>query len=220
MTVTAILARAESLANVTGAGIFATAEKEGSLNAAYRDVYEEICESEDDYFATWYSFALSAMTAVSDETASYYIALPATFYRLRRLECKVGTEWYPIRKMSPNDENKRAGTPSYRLLSSNLYMLLSVSANISGFRMLYYPTPAAYTVSGGSTDIVFPPQLEPDILALQVAIDIIRKQNGDYGKLAQRRDELIARFKRAVWHRDDADSLRVANVYGTAGGVR
>lgn len=220
MTVANIVARAKSLANVSGSAIFSTTEDDGALNAGYRDVYEQIVNADDDYFVTDWAFALSGMTAVSNETGAYYIALPATFYRLRNLEYQSGNVWKSIRKYALQEVNKKMSGPEYRLKGSNLYIIMPDMGSYSNFRAWYYPTPTAYTVSAGSTDINTPPQLETDILAYQIAIDIKRKQNADYAQLQQRRDELMGRFLMGINRRDDHDAQRVANVYATTYGGR
>jgi hypothetical protein len=214
MTVTALLARAASLANVTNAKLFDTAENEGALNAAYRDVYESICNSDDDYFIQDWAFTLASMTAVSNEPGAYYIALPAVtnqFYRLRRLEYLSGSAWVPIKKFSLRDAYRDG--PAYRFKGSYLYLMGMQSSSASSFRAWYYPVPAAYTVALGTVDINTPPQLETDILAYQIAIDLKRKQNEDYSKLQQRRDELWRRFELALRNRDNNSNEHIANVY-------
>ena len=218
MTVTAILTRAATLANLTNAAFFDTAENEGALNAAYRDVYEQICSSNDDYFIQDWTFTLASMTAVSNEAGAYYIALPTVsnkFYRLRRMEYLAGSAWIPIEKFNFKDVYKSG--PSYRFKGTNLYLMGLNGSSASSFRAWYYPVPAAYTVALGTVDIDTPPQLEPDIIAYQIAIDMKRKQNEDYTKLQQRRDELWSRFEQALRHRDDFSHEHVANVYGDGG---
>jgi hypothetical protein len=221
MTVAAIITRAGTLANLSGASIFSSAEGEYALNAAYRDIYEEILQAEDDYFLTSVSFLLSALTAVTDDQNAYLYTLPTVaspFYRLRTLEYLAGTTWRPIRKQALLDEEKRAFAPSYRFQGLYLYLYLPGSGNYNKFRMTYYPAPSNYPVAPGTADIAFPPQLEPDILAYQIAIDMKRKQDADYTKLLQRRDELFRRFLMGIAHRDDAGTGHVANVYDIQGG--
>jgi hypothetical protein len=220
VTVANIVARAKSLANVTGSSVFSDTESTDSLNASYRDLYEQCVNADDDYFLTDWTFTLSSMTVVTNDPNAYTIALPATFYRLRLLEYQIGQRWRPISKASMQDEYKRATGPQYRLKGSYLLVMFPAAGGYSNFRAWYYPTPTAYSVSsGGSTDIATPPQLEVDILAYQIAIDIKRKQSADYSQLEARRNELWSRFLAAVNRRDDWDVQRVANVYATTTGA-
>ena len=166
------------------------------------------------------------MTAVATETGAYFIALPdgvlysaiAKFYRLRTLEYQSNGKWYAISKYSLQDNYKRSGSPVYRFKGSYLYIIFPESGSYSSLRAWYYPEPASYSVSGGSTDINTPPQLEVEILAYQIAIDIKRKQSSDYSQLVERRNELWDRYTKALSRRDDWGLQTIANVYKTTQG--
>jgi hypothetical protein len=230
MTVARVIARSLEIANVVGSTVLATTEQDSSINAAYRDVYEKIMDANDDYFVTDWAFTLAQMTAVSTETGAYYIALPdgalysaiAKFYRLRALEYQRDGKWYAVRKYALQDNQKRLGIPVYRFKGSNLYILFPESVAFSNLRAWYYPVPKTYAVASGTEDIVYPPQLEAEILSYQIALDIKRKQGGDiqqYQLIEKRRDELWTRYENALRHRDDWGTQTVANVYQTTSGV-
>ena len=223
MTVSNICARALSLANLTGSSLFSSTEKTDALNAAYRDVYEKICDANDDYFVTEWTWALSAMTAVTNDPGAYKILLPTTvspFYRLRKLEYQSGTSWRPVSKFSLQDEYQRSSGPQYRLQGLYLLITFPPSGSFTNFRAWYYPTPSVYDYSTfPSIDITVPPQLEVDLLAYQIAVDMKRKQGADYAQLMQRRDELWALFLDGISNRDNWDVQAVANVYRTTSGA-
>lgn len=223
MTVSAIVTRAKNLANVSGSSIFDNTELTDSLNAAYRDVYEKICDADDDFFITDWSFTLASMAAVSGDSGAYTIALPSSptaLYRLRTLEYLRGSAWRPLHKYALQDEYKRSSGPVYRFKGSYLLIYIPDPTGVSTFRAWYYPKPTAYDVAtGGSTDIATPPQLEVDLIAYQMAIDICRKAVRESAHLEARRNELWGRFLNAISRRDDFDTQRIANVYQTSWGL-
>ena len=229
MTVARVIARALEIANLVGSSVIATTEQDSSLNTAYRDVYEKIMDANDDYFVTDWTFTLSQMTAVTNESGAYYIALPdgalysaiAKFYRLRVLEYQANGRWYAIQKFALQDNYKKSGVPVYRFKGSNLLILLPDNGNFQNFRVWYYPIPIAYAVASGSVDITYPPQLEVEILSYQIALDIKRKQGGDaqqYQLIEKRRDELLDRYIKSLSHRDDFSVQTVAQAYRTSNG--
>jgi hypothetical protein len=193
-------------------------------------MYEKILDANDDYFITDWAFTLSQMTAVSNETGAYYIALPdgvlysaiAKFYRLRTLEYQKDGKWYAVRKFALQDNGKRLGVPIYRFKGTNLVIIFPDLGGYQNLRAWYYPVPTTYAVASGSVDIVYPPQLEAEILSYQIALDIKRKQGGDaqqYQLIEKRRDELWTRYENALRHRDDWGTQTIANVYQTTTGV-
>jgi len=210
MTVQAIIDRARELADINNSSFFSSSEELASINESYRDIYEQILNSDDDYFATDWAFLLAALTAVSQNTGMYTIALPNGFYRMRVLQYKSGERWPSVDKYNPQNEAE-LDNPSYRLKGSTLRLYLPSEGSYTSFRAVYFPAPTVYT--SGATDIIFPPQLEPGILAYQIAIDIKRKQNGDYSGLSERRNELWERFISAVNKRDRWQSAPIANAY-------
>lgn len=212
MTVSTIIARARDLADITGSSFFSSSEEYASLNESYRDLYEQILNAEDDYFAEEWDFLFSDLTAIDGQVFAYTLAVPADFYRLRTLQYQLNNRWPSIDKFNPINE-AQIDKASYRIIGENIKLILPMMGQYTGFRALYFPVPEEYTA--GTEDIVFPPQLEPAILAYQIAIDIKRKQDADYSKLQQRRDELWARFEGAITRRDDWQYQPAANVYRT-----
>lgn len=213
MTVATIIARARQLAEIEGAAYFSTAEEYASLNESYRDVYEKILDSDDDYFLEDWAFAMAALTPDPIQARAFTIALPVDFYRLRVLQYQSGQTFRTIYKFAPQEEPQSGVSPSYRLRGEYLKLILPALGSFTNFRGYYYPVPTVYTL--GTEDITFPPQLRPEILAYQIAIDARRKQQGDYAQLAERRDEIFAGFVEAIGKRDNWQAETVNNVYNS-----
>lgn len=213
MTVANIIARARQLADIEGSAYFSSAEEFASLNESYRDIYEQILSANDDYFIEEWDFSFIALTPDPIQNRAFTIALPVDFYRLRVLQYQSGETYRTINKFAPQEEPQAGVTPTYRLRGQNLYLVLPEMGSFNNFRALYYPIPAEYTLT--SEDINFPPQLEPGILSYQIAIDIFRKQKGDYSQVAERRGELWGRFVEAIANRDNWQYESLNNVYNT-----
>lgn len=213
MTVANIIARARQLADLTGASYYSSAEEFSSLNESYRDVYEQILGANDDYFLSTWSFAFSELTPDTIQKRSFTIALPVDFYRLRVLQYQSGETYRAIAKYAPQEEPVAGVSPTYRIRGTNLNLILPELGSFINFRGLYYPIPTTYTLT--TENINFPPQLEPAILAYQIAIDMLRKTKGDYSQLSERRGELWARFVKAIENRDNWYNESVNNVYNT-----
>lgn len=213
MTVTEIITRARELAEIEGADFFSSSEELSSLNESYRDVYEKILNSNDDYFLEEWDFDMAALTPDPIQVRAYTIDLPIDFYRLRVLQYQSGQTFRTIFKFAPQEEPQSGVSPSYRLRGEYLKLILPALGSFTNFRGYYYPVPTVYTL--GTEDITFPPQLRPEIIAYQIAIDARRKQQGDYAQLAERRDEIFAGFVEAIGKRDNWQNETVNNVYNS-----
>ena len=204
MTVADIIAAARKYTSITGSSWFDSADELRSLNRAYRDVYEKILDQNDEYFILEVTVPTSSLVAVRDHLYEY--TLPAGWYRLRSIYGIVSDGEIVLDRIDPKDTRRGAG---YRYYNGKLR--LYYAEPFTDFRIEYYPAPAEYTLT--TETIVYPPQLEPLILAYQMAIDIINQQNGDTSRYEAEYSKLWGRFSSAIGKRDDYSYPRVANVY-------
>jgi len=211
MTCQTIIDRAKDLADVAGSSFFSSTEQYASLNESYRDLYEQILNSNDDYFSKENSFLYSSLTPITLEPTGFLLTLPVDFYRLRVIQFEHSGAFTSLKKYSIHEEDRTGKLPSYRFLGTKLKLILPVGSAFTNFRLNYYPAPTVYAT--GIEDIAIPPQLEPAILAYQIAIDIKRKQQSDYAMLQARRDEMFNRFMGAISKRDDSNYESVNNAY-------
>lgn len=204
MTVSDIITAAKQYTQITGSSWFGDSDALRSINRAYRDVYEKILDANDEYFITEVSIASSALTPIREHIYEYQ--LPADWYRLRRFTAVIPTGERILERVDPQDIFRYEG---YRYFGDKLRIYFRDS--YSSFRLEYYPTPVEYTDL--AIDIVYPPQLEPLILAYRMAMDITKAQNGDPAKHAEEYLALWNRFEHATERRDNFKFPRVANVY-------
>ena len=204
MLVSDIIAAAKVYTQTDGSDFYSSADFMRSLNRAYRDTYERILDANDEYFIKEVIVPVSSLTVVRDYVYDY--VLPADWYRLRKIAAVISTGEHVLQRLDPQDITQHEG---YRYFQSNLR--LRFNQPFDTFRIEYYPTPASYTLL--TEDIAYPPQLEPLILAYQMAMDITKAQKGDATPHAEEYQRLWNRFEHATMRRDNLRYPQVANVY-------
>ena len=204
MTIAEIIAAARQYTQITGSAWFNSTDELRSFNRAYRDVYEKILDANDEFFINEITIPAASLIAVRNNVYDY--TLPVDWHRLRNLMAIIPTGEHQFGRLDPQDINSSEG---YRYFKDKLR--LTFNAEYSTFRMEYYPKPVDYTAT--STDIVYPSQLEPLILAYQMAMDIAKAQKGDAGPHAEEYLRLWNRFEHAIKRRDNLRYPKVANKY-------
>lgn len=204
MLVSEIIAAAKQYTQIDGSAWFTDTDALRSVNRAYRDVYEKILDADNEYFIKEVDALVSAMTPVRDFTYDY--TLPSDWHRLRRIAAVLPVGDHVLGRVDPQGIGQYEG---YRYYQDKLR--LTFRAPYDAFRIEYYPTPVEYTLLTQS--ITYPPQLEPLILAYQMAMDISKAQKGDPTPHAEEYARLWERFEHATARRDNLRYPRVANVY-------
>lgn len=204
MTVADIIAAARQYTQITGSAWFTPADELRSVNRSYRDVYEKIVDSNDEYFITEVLVPLSALTLVRDHVYEY--TLPSDWYRLRNLRGLNGRGENVFERLDPQSINQVEG---YRYFNNKLR--ITMAGDYDNLRIEYYPAPVEY--ASVSNDIAYPPQLEPLILAYSVAIDIAKAGGSDPAKYVEEYMRLWQRFAHATERRDNLRYPRISNVY-------
>jgi len=204
MTIAEIIAAARQYTQITGSTWFTATDELRSVNRAYRDIYEKILDSNDEFFITEITVPVSTMTLIRDNTYSYN--LPADWHRLRKLSAVLPQGEKQLERLDPQEIQRYEG---YRFFGNTLR--ITFQDNYDDFRLEYYPSPVEYTLPAET--VVYPPQLEPLIIAYQIAMDITKAQNGDATKHAEEYQRLWMRFENATKKRDNFRYPRIANVY-------
>lgn len=204
MLVSDIIAAAKQYTQIDGSDWFSNTDALRSVNRAYRDVYEKIIDANDEYFIKEVSVLTSALAVVRDRVYDY--TLPADWYRLRKIAAVIPTGEHQLGRLDPQDITQHEG---YRYFQDKLR--LTFSQPFDEFRIEYYPTPVEYTLV--TENISYPPQLEPLIIAYQMAMDITKAQKGDATPHAEEYLRLWNRFEHASKRRDNLRFPQVANVY-------
>lgn len=204
MTVADIIAAARQYTQITGSAWFTPADELRSVNRAYRDIYEKILDANDEFFIKELTVPTSSLVLVRDRVHEY--TLPTDWHRLRNLVAVLTVGEHQIDRLDPQDITQHEG---YRYFQDKLR--ITYNSDYNSFRIEYYPTPAEYTST--VEDIIYPPQLEPLIVAYQMAMDITKAQGGDPTKHAEEYARLWNRFEHAIMRRDNLRYSKVANRY-------
>ena len=204
MLISDIIAAAKQYTQIDGSAWFSDTDALRSLNRAYRDVYEKILDADNEYFIKELAVPVSSLTTIRDYVYEY--DLPADWHRLRRLAAVLPTGDHVLGRLGVQGINQFEG---YRYFQDK--MRITFRASYDTFRIEYYPSPTEYTLL--TENVEYPPQLEPLILAYQMAMDITKAQKGDPTPHAEEYARLWNRFEHATARRDDLRYPRVSNVY-------
>ena len=208
MLVSTIIANGQSLAAVPQTNFFTASDALFSVQSSWKDLYALLCEHNDDYFVTQTYLNISGFSPDANRQFFYNYLLPGDFYRLRLFQYQPdGNLYFPVEKMTLENYGNLQSTPGYRMMGNNL--VLYTQNTYQNWCLFYYPMPVTLTTS---TDLTYPKSMVPEIMAYQLAADIRRKQNLDYGDKLQRRDELVATMVRQL-DRDDAKAESPKNVF-------
>lgn len=201
MLTSVIITQGRNLANVPNTSFYSDTEALFAVNIAYKQLYEQLMESSDDYYVTELYKTLSDFTADSNRQYFYSYSLPSDFYRLRLFQYQQsgGQIFLPIYKMTLEGYGNTQNVPAYRIEGTKIQLYNPNS--VSSFCIFYYPQPATLTLSP-DTDVVYPNTLIPEIMSYQLAAEIRRKQKLDTSLWDQRRNEIMETFRRQVT-RDD-----------------
>lgn len=145
MKTSEIIDRAERLADMTGASTITFQEKTRSLNESWKDVYEKLINSGDDYFTV--TVEIPVTNAMKEDENTYRIPLPVEAYKIRTIDAKTsGNRWQIVDKFPLTSRNNMTfGTPYYRFLGHDVWLLVSPSFTASSLRVRYYPQAEALT---------------------------------------------------------------------------
>jgi len=215
MTVADIISNARLLADIgTTASVFSATEYLMQVNLAYRAIFEEILDQDDDYFTKIEAYLLAACTPDPDEDYIYSHALPTDFYRLRAVEGLYRGIYHPFSIYGIQSKNNYGQNAwMYRTFGTDISYLIKNKSGLEKIRVRYYPKPVEYTAT--TDNITFPPQLEPNILAYDVAIAISAKRSDSKSidPLQQKRNVIFARFANAVANRNNANLQKTQNTF-------
>jgi len=204
MTVADIIVAARQYTQITGSAWFTPTDELRSVNRSYRDIYERVIDCDDEYFVK--EIVVPGSILVNVRARVYEYDLPVDWYRLRNAIAILPQGEYQLARMDPQDVTQSEG---YRYFKDKLR--LYYSGEYDNFRFEYYPKPIEYTST--TDDIVYPPQLEPLIIAYQMAMDIAKAAGADYTKHAEEYQRLWSRFEHASRRRDNLRYTKIANKY-------
>ena len=214
MTVAEVRARARDLADVQDARWLSTTYEYNSLNESYRDIYEAISQTNEDYFLTPLVYTWSQGTKSANSNNEYFFTLPSDFYKVRTVDFKVAGRWIDMARFTLRQRDGAGADPLYRTQNKTLWIIVPPS-NWTGadIRIYYYPTPKTFvSPTDEAVEIPYPTSLAPELLAYSMATDYKRRQGIPTDTLEARKNELWSRYTETL-KRDDGKYEVIQNVY-------
>jgi hypothetical protein len=227
MLVSTIIANSLLLADVPNVNFYTAAESLFAVQLSWEEVYAFLCSNNDDYFVNSYYCTPASDPAVTFDANREYVwlldttnttdfpdasnALYSAFYRLRLIQYQGygGTiAYYPVNKMSIENFGNTQNTPAYRF--EGKYIAIYDPAQFTNFCFWYYPRPITLTTT---TDLQYPYNMIPEIMAYQAAIEIRRKQKADTAPWEKRKQELLMSMSAQI-SRDDSHGEPIKNQFG------
>lgn len=208
MLVSQIIADGRSWADVPNTNFFTAADALTTVQTSWKQIYQKLCQWNDDYFVTTVYPTFSAFTPDANRQFLYNYPLPADFFHLRLFQYQPNAQTFvPVSKMTIEDFGNTQDSPAYRLMGSNLSIFTMTP--YTNWCVFYYPAPATLTTI---TDLTYPTTMIPEIMSWQVAVEIRRKQNLDFADKQMRVNELMQTMHDDI-PRDDAKAEPIKNVF-------
>lgn len=175
------------------------------VNLAYRDLYNQIVQTNEHYFST------TSTISVVGGTDSY--ALPADFYKLDGVDLQVDAlsgRYLTLRPFMFAERNKfRSGLAfsnspygqvfKYLLAGSNIKFLPIPSMNAT-VQLWYTPNPTIVSAFTDSLQVVVGGD---EYMSLYIACAMLIKEESDCTELNSKRQEVLAQLKTALRNRDE-----------------
>ena len=226
MLVSTLIANSLLLADVPNVNFYTPAESLFAVQLAWEEVYAFLCTNNDDYFVNALYFQPAASAAISYDANRQYVwlldttnttvfpdtsnVLYSSFYRLRLIQYQGmgGTiAYYPVSKMTIENFGNSQNTPAYRFEGKNIAVY--DPAQYQNYCLWYYPRPITLTTA---TDLQYPYNMIPEVMAYQAAIEIRRKQKADTSAWEKRKAELMQSMALQM-SRDDSHGEPIKNQF-------
>jgi hypothetical protein len=140
MTARDIVKRARSLSDTPNSQFISYSDELESLWESYKDIYNKITDSSDDYYIS--EAILDTSTAVQLGDNEWELAVPADLFKIRFVDYMWNGRWTNMSKFNTNNRNKVMSNPQYRWRGSKLWIVSSSLIGLpSQIRIDYYPPP-------------------------------------------------------------------------------
>lgn len=155
----AIVNRARGLADIVNSQFATYNDLTSSLNESWKDLYEDLTDSSDDYFVT---LSLGGPVATTDplNPNEFLIPLPSDFYKLCFIDYNYNGVWQRMRKFTKDGRTNYGSEPCYRFQGPQLWLIGGLGGAGMQVRMAYYPNPdtlyfpnQSFTFSPALTDL-------------------------------------------------------------------
>ena len=122
-------------------------DKLNSVNESFKDIYNLMLQSNDDYFLTEVSIVVTSAMAGTGPY-EYQVPLPTNFFQLRYIDYHSQQGWVPMKKWNMGTKDDLLTEPEYRIANNNLWIITGTPTASVPFtiKVGYYPPPFAITL--------------------------------------------------------------------------
>jgi hypothetical protein len=174
---------AKDLADMRNSQFVSDPEWNVYLNTFYKEVYEALVTSNEDYFTKSTSFSLG----LTNQQAA-----PSDFFKARSLETQVSGQVYEPLPYLPFEERMKASRLSYRIINGFIVIFPEEEAQNRSYRLWYIPKVTPLTSDTQSTvDLLG----FDELIAIRAANIALAKQESPNQGLLKIEAELQSRLK-------------------------
>lgn len=202
-------------ANMENSQFVSDAELDRYINLSISEMYDMLCEKDEDYNVSEYAISLVPNQDAYD--------LPVDFYRLRGVDLNIdGNNSITLKRFEFADRNRFNSYPSlavnfdirYRLRSNKI--TLSPKANVSAQNLTVWYTPLPQVLVDDS-DVLDGYNGWEEIVVVKTAIKCLVKEESDTSQLQLEYEQLKQRLDSAMDKRDSAEPSKISDVQSKAG---
>lgn len=137
---TELALRARSLADLEQSKAISYEDVVNSANESWRTVYNELMNSNDDYYIKDTTFTNISAYLIPDMQNQYLIPLPSDCYKIRTVDYYDGTGWTPMSRLPLNMRDVKGSEPRYRIQANNLFVNIGAGVQMPAkIKVTYYP---------------------------------------------------------------------------------
>lgn len=212
ITLAELKSQARDKADMQNSQFVSDSELVNYINASIAELHDlMVAAFDNDYFVSEYSFQTSA------DTSSY--ALPATFYKLRGVDSKIGNDqWFTLQPFNFNERNSKndmiaylayGNNFRYRLMGSNI-VFTPTPKGVFDIKLWYIPLA---TKLSSDSDVLSDLNQFAEYVTVDAAIKMVAKEEGDISVLAGQKAELKRRIEVMAQNRNADKSESVTDIY-------
>lgn len=203
---------ARSKADMVNSSFLSDAEWLANINASYRELYELVVASFEDYFTT-------SVTVTVNAGEDGYTS-PTAFFKVRGVDKDLGSSDYVSLARFNFAERNRWNNRVYSLRRANFnqmeYKWIGNSIKIipseqapGTYRIWYIPELTVFSSDSDAINV----ELERwhDYIAIDAAIKAIQKEEGDISALVMQKEQMRTRIQNMAVNRDAGGVERVAD---------
>ena len=148
MTSTDLVNRALGLIDLPNTQAITYQDKYNSLNESFTDIYNQMIQSNDDYFLDEVEISVTSAMAGTGPY-EFLVPLPTNFFQLRYCDWLGPQGWTTMSKFNYNQKDDLLIEPKYRIKNNTLWIIVGTPSQTTvpfTIKVGYYPPPMNITL--------------------------------------------------------------------------